>query len=411
MQSPQAAQNVDPSTAKMTRLYYLDWLRVVAILGVFLYHSVHAFDLTDWHIKNAEQSELITVFLLFVSPWGMPFFFLIAGTGTWFALRHRTARQYARERFQRLLIPFIFGCLLLTPLMLYFEWMHKVQTAVLNVSFWEFVGSRSMPISCQIFGWAGYHLWFLGFLFSFSLLTLAIFLWFRGEKGQQVAAWLAGLCEHRGGILLGVIPLLLIQLALRPFFPEGEHNWADFCFLMGFFVLGYLLYSDERFMAAIRRDWRLMFPVAVITTMIGMALIIFVDGYDWLARPDLPQFYLLWGLVVVNGWCWVVCVLFMGMRFLDFTNRWLQYGQEAILPFFVFHQPVIMVIAFFVVQWDADILPKLLVVVSSSFVVTAGIYELIVRHSHWLRVMFGMKSQPRAASLPVGDRRNQAHAR
>jgi peptidoglycan/LPS O-acetylase OafA/YrhL len=80
--------------AETTRLHYLDWLRVVAILVVFLYHAVHPFDLTDWHIKNAEQSELLTGFLLFLSPWGMPFFFLIAGTGTWFARRHRDSLHF-----------------------------------------------------------------------------------------------------------------------------------------------------------------------------------------------------------------------------------------------------------------------------------------------------------------------------
>ncbi len=72
-------------------------------------------------------------------------------------------------------------------------------------------------------------------------------------------------------------------------------------------------------------------------------------------------------------------MLFVGMRFLDFSNRWLRYGQEAALPFFVLHQPVIIVIAFFVVQWNADIRVKLPVVVLSSFVVSIGLYELIVR--------------------------------
>jgi len=79
------------------RLYYLDWLRVIAILGVFLFHAVHPFDLSDWHIKNAEQSMAVSVVLGLLFPWGMPFFFLIAGTGSWFALRRRTAGQYVGE--------------------------------------------------------------------------------------------------------------------------------------------------------------------------------------------------------------------------------------------------------------------------------------------------------------------------
>jgi len=84
-------------------------------------------------------------------------------------------------------------------------------------------------------------------------------------------------------------------------------------------------------------------------------------------------------------------MLFTGMRFLDFTNRWLRYGQEAALPFFVLHQPAIIVVAFFVVQWNAGIWIKLPVVVLSSFVVAIGLYELIVRRVRPLQLLLGVK--------------------
>ena len=81
----------------------------------------------------------------------------------------------------------------------------------------------------------GKHLWFLGFLFSFALLTLPLFSWLKREKSQRFVSWLADLCERRGGILLFLLPLVLIQLALRPFFPI-EHDWADFILQMAFFI-------------------------------------------------------------------------------------------------------------------------------------------------------------------------------
>jgi peptidoglycan/LPS O-acetylase OafA/YrhL len=375
------------------RVYYLDWLRVLAILGVFFYHALRPFDLTEWHIKNVEMSLPLTAVLLFFAPWGMPFFFLVAGTGTWFALQHRTPRRYVHERFKRLLVPYLFGVLLLTPIMLCTEWAHKVRSGVLNTTFQEFVGSRSMIIGPEIFGWAGYHLWFLGFLFSFSLLALPIFLWLRHESGQRWVARLAGLCEHRGGLLLAVIPLLAFQLAFRLFFYEGEHNWADFFFMLAFFVLGYVLFCDERFTHAIRREWRLHLGIAVATTAVILSMVAFGDGYGWVAMPWLPGFYLIWALIVINGWCWTLAIMFVGMHFLDFSNRTLQYGQEAILPFFLFHQPVIMGIAFFVVQWELTIPVKLMAVVVGSFAVTVGLYELFIRRSEPLRLIFGMKSR------------------
>src|SRR4030042_3150683 len=86
------------------RLHYLDWLRVIAILMVFLFHAVHVFDFGGWQIKNAEQSEILTIVLTLLSLWGMPFFFLVAGAASWFALQRGAPRQYGMEGVQPPLI-------------------------------------------------------------------------------------------------------------------------------------------------------------------------------------------------------------------------------------------------------------------------------------------------------------------
>jgi hypothetical protein len=79
------------------------------------------------------------------------------------------------------------------------------------------------------------------------------------------------------------------------------------------------------------------------------------------------------------------------MRYLDYTNSYLEYGQGAILPFFVVHQPVIIVMAYYAVQWQAGLVVKLLFVVIGSFCVSLGIYEVLIRRIVPLRLMFGMK--------------------
>jgi peptidoglycan/LPS O-acetylase OafA/YrhL len=84
-------------------------------------------------------------------------------------------------------------------------------------------------------------------------------------------------------------------------------------------------------------------------------------------------------------------IFYIGMRFLDFRNEQLEYSREASYPFFFLHQPVIIFIAFFVVQWEVDLLIKLLVVVVGSFALSLGIYELLVRRINPVRALFGMK--------------------
>jgi peptidoglycan/LPS O-acetylase OafA/YrhL len=386
------------SAQNSVRLHYLDWLRVLAILMVFLFHAVHPFDFGDWQVKNAEQSEIITIILALLGIWGMPFFFLVAGAASWFALQRRSAGQYIRERFNRLLMPFIVGTILFSPLEMYIEWANKVHRGVVTISFQEYVmrplGAPNLLslISPRWFGY-GFHLWFLGFLFSFALITLPLFLWLKKGAGQALISWMARLSEHRGGILLFIIPLALVNILLFPPFP-AEHDWADFIYLMSFFILGFILFAAGRFVRIIRRDWRLLLtvPTVIVLGLVAMH-VLGIPVVEWSETPGLAQFYVLQLLGSAISLCYSLTMLFVGMRFLDFTNKWLRYSQEAVLPFFVIHQPVIIVIAFFVVQWSAGISLKLPVVVLSSFVVSVGLYELLIRRIRPLRLLFGMKAR------------------
>jgi glucan biosynthesis protein C len=382
------------STAQMSvRLHYLDWLRVLATLGVFLFHAINVFSPAKFEINNAERIDVIMMIQAFFFPWGMPLFFMVAGAGSWFALRRRTAWQFTRERTLRLLVPFFTGTLLLGPLQLYLSWSHRSQTGVFAGSFPEFLVDRLPQIGPKLFGAFGYHMWFLGFLFAFSLLALPLFTWLKGEAGRSVVSRLAGICERRGGILLFALPIAVVRLGLQPFFPE-QQNWADFFSHGAFFVLGYLLYADERFLRAIRRDWPILLGVGMAAILAAMAIGVSMESFDIERAPGTFWEFLMWGLIAICGWCWTASVLYIGMRYLDRDNGVLRYGLSANLPFFVVHQPAILTIAYLVVQWDAGILPKLLALVLGAFAVSLGLYQFVIRRIGLLRAMFGMKARP-----------------
>jgi surface polysaccharide O-acyltransferase-like enzyme len=100
----------------------------------------------------------------------------------------------------------------------------------------------------------------------------------------------------------------------------------------------------------------------------------------------------------ITAWCLALFVLDLAKAHLNTPTKLLAYGNESIMPFYLFHQPVIIVIAFYVVQWDTGILPKMLVVVVGSFVVTMAIYEMLIRRFKPLRVLVGMKATVRTGS-------------
>jgi glucan biosynthesis protein C len=385
VESPQAS-----GKQPYVRLHYLDWLRVLAILMVFSYHAVHPFDMMPWQIKNAEQSEFLTVIIVSLGLFGMPFFFLVAGEASWFALRRRKPSQFISERVKRLLIPFFVGCVLFIPVMLYLDWRNKTWLGSISLSLREYAALHfdSPVVSPRFFG-IGYQLWFLGFLFCFALFALPLFLWLKTGRGQRLLSGSGRLCEHRGGILVFIIPLVCVKWLVLPFYPL-EHDWADFTFQLSFFILGYMLFAEERITAAVRRDGWLAFAASGLAWLVLFALYLVADPFAWSSNPGIPQFYLVQVLVAVNAWGWSLFAMFLGMRFLDFTNRWLEYGQRAALPFFVLHQPVIIVIAFFVVQWQVGIPAKMLVVVPGSFLATLAVYELAIRRVRPMRALFGM---------------------
>jgi glucan biosynthesis protein C len=409
MSSEAASQGITSTPQESIRLHYLDWLRVLAIFMVFLFHAVHPFDFGDWQIKNLEQSEIITIILTLLGLWGMPFFFLVAGAGSWFALERRTARQYISERFKRLLIPFIVGTALFSPIQMYLEWKNKFQNGLLSIPFQQYVDNEFQPFNPLTLhypgftpGWFGFgfHLWFLAFLFFFALITLPLFRWLKSEAGKRLVTRMANLSEKRGGILLFVIPLAVVQFILEPIFPK-EHDWGDFILQMCFFIVGYVLYADPRFIRAIRRDWWLLLTLGMVIVLglLGMYMAE-LPVLAWSETPYTLEFYFIFSVVTCVAVCFTLTMLFVGMRFLDFTNKWLRYAQEAVLPFFILHQPVIVVLAFFVVQWEASIAVKLPIVVLGSFVISLGLYEALIRHVGPMRALFGMKvSRPPRAEV------------
>jgi len=143
--------------------------------------------------------------------------------------------------------------------------------------------------------------------------------------------------------------------------------------------------------AAVRRDWWILLALgtACVAALLGIYLAD-LPAFEWADDPSTPWFYMIRGATTVIACSYSLVMLFVGMCFLNFTNRLLVYAQEAVLPFFMLHQPAIVVVAFFVVQWQAALLPKLIIVVPASFALALGVYELLIRRLRPLRVLFGM---------------------
>jgi hypothetical protein len=382
------------------RVHYLDWLLVIAILGVVLFHANRPFDmLGDFVIKDVERSAATTYIGGFFSLWGMPFFFFMAGATTWFSLSRSNVGQYIRARVKRLLIPFVIGSIILTPIQAYFAFVHR---GWWQGGFIDFVLSGEMrsayyflyhPLTFgpEFFGRVGYHLWFIAFLFLFALIALPVFLWLKKEAGKRLVASFTWLAKRRIGILVFVIPMVLARFVLQRGIPSGDYGWADFVYYLFFFVSGYIIITDNRFSQAIRRDWAIYLILGILCTL--FFILMFEDAWAWMGSPGTPGFYLSWTVHGIHSWCWIMVMFRIGMRFLAHTSKRLEYLREAVYPVFIVHQPAIVFIAFYAVQWDVSLMVKLLITVIGTLAISLGFYEFLVRRIGPVRVLFGMKSR------------------
>jgi peptidoglycan/LPS O-acetylase OafA/YrhL len=161
--------------------------------------------------------------------------------------------------------------------------------------------------------------------------------------------------------------------------------------------LGYIIFSDNRFLNAVRRDRWLLFGggIAGLTVFFGLVAAYGDVAFEWGLTFVVPWSIITIFAFVLMSWGWALDVLYLAMKRLNFSNKRLEYGNETILPFYLLHQPVIIVISFFVVQWDVGIFIKLLVIGSSSLLVTLGLVELLIKPFKTMRMLFGMKPRRR----------------
>ena len=381
------------------RIHYLDWLKVLIVYGILLFHVSLVFSMVPWLVSNDHRSLALSAFAAFCFPWGIPAMFLISGADAWFGLRSNSAAEFVSSRVRRLLLPMIAGLIVISPFQR-FVVSHNPPPSWSDMPAFYLDFFRNFRFVADLQWIATYwlHLWFLGYLFAISLLSLPILFFLRHERGRRFASSLVGLTSRRGGIFVLALPLVASQLALRPFFPEYQ-GWADVATYTFVFVAGAVLFSDRRFEAAIRRDITWILGVGFIA-LAGVAAE-YVQAHTQyfqvhlLPAPAQAIFAVCWSFDI---WCWLLAVLYLGIRWLDFPNRVMNYLQRSILPFYVLHHPVVLTLASFVVTWNLGLWPKFGVLVVAGYAVTLALYEFAIRRWRVTRALFGLKESPRQAA-------------
>lgn len=384
------------------RRYDIDWLRVSATYLLLLFHVGMVFNPAPfYHIRNADQSFAMLIVCGFISLWHMPLFFLLAGWSAFSSISVRNTGGFLRERFFRLFVPLVAGCVLLMPAIKFLELssgldanytgLHVAPSlqegfrqvipsglpvaAPFNESFLSFLPTFFTHLSR--FTWA--HLWFVAYLLTFTLLYLPLFRRIRDSRewfGRGVSViWVYG----------PILPLAIIQVTMRERWPGLQNlidDWANFAYYSIYLIAGFALARFPALEEAMHRERKRALAIGLAATVV---LLLGVLGA--FSSPSI-----LLANTAIAGWCFVVSLLGWARRKLSYQTAALAYLTESAFPVYLLHQWAIVVPGYFLIRSPLGLWTKFLLLLVISTALTMAPYHLLVRPFSIPRFLCGMKT-------------------
>ncbi len=367
------------------RQIYIDWIRIFLIFSVFLFHVGMVFNGWGWHIKNDVRVEALNPIMQVLHAWRMPLLFLVSGAGTRFALGIRSKWQFIAERTRRLFIPLLFGIFLLVPVQVYIE---KIGQYPSLANFYLHMFDGVYPTGN--FSW--HHLWFIVYLFFISLIFLPMISFYRSKYYPAFEVGLERMVSGRGGLMLFYLPLIVSQVILRPYFPEETHgfadDWAYICLFSLYFLYGFILAGSQRMVGFMVRDCKIM----LLTTIAAIVVMYSALGFTHNSRTGWMIYDIL---SLLMSWSVTLAVLGYFRKFLNSDHPWRRPLNEAIYPFYLLHQPVIIVVAYWVVHLSLPVGAKAFLIILIALSVIWLIYRFLIVPFKATRVIFGLKKDRR----------------
>lgn len=378
------------------RRHDVDWIRNLALILLIFYH-VGMYYVLDWgwHIKSDQQSRLLQEFMILSNQWRMSLLFFISGVTLALVQPKFSSVQLAALRVKRLFIPLVFGMLVIVPPQLYYElsWAGHY-----SGSYWQFLlqyldlDTELAPHKQSSIGLLTWnHLWYLAYLFVYSLIFLTFFPLLKrmgnSRMIQAISPW--------GWAALVTVMLMVIWLNLRRDFPVTHgltDDWYNHAKSFSVMMMGYLL--------VYRQDvWQRIIQYRYALLLTGICTYSFIVADRNGAFEDMGQLFTdnLWVRVVygmilsINLWSWLLAVVGLAGHFLTRSNGILRYANQAVLPWYILHQSLIIIFAVQLAQFDLPTWLESILLIAMTCAGCALGFE-VIRRFYLLRLLFGINN-------------------
>lgn len=398
--------------ARPPRHHYLDWLRVLLVGLVFLAHSLMPFNsASPWAVMNSHTAFLPAAFVGYLYQWVMPLFFVVSGASAALALQRASTAAFLWRRVQRLAIPFVCGVLLLSPVHDYYAALNHGRFTGGFLEFARHFFANFHWNGSLAFGLAANHLWFLEYLFWYSVAALPLLRWLHGARGRMVTGRIAAIATGPSIIFLLAAPMALVQACLRPGFHEHT-GWSDTAIWFLFFIAGYLFIMEPSLRQAVARYWLLGAPIGAVC-MLGVAMFYRAGHVEyWELSPGYSPGAMGYEAVrALNTCAWVIFYLGAAMRLLPRGTPLLMRANEGVLPFYMLHQPAIVIAGYFLFPWAPPLLPAWATLFGCALAASIAVYLLLIYPFRLPRRLFGLSPRANPSNMSVAHNPGDREAR
>jgi peptidoglycan/LPS O-acetylase OafA/YrhL len=391
---------VSSSGPAASRLVFLDWVRILAFFLLIFYHTGMYYVTWDWHVKSPHASDTLEPLMLMSAPWRLGLLFLVSGAASAFMLGKTSPGRFLRRRAWRLLVPLAFGMLAIVPPQ---SWLEVVEKVGYSGSYLDFMKlyltayhGFCRGTDCLILPtWN--HLWFIAYLFVYTAVLALV----AALCGGHIATWSERVTQWLSGWRVLVLPALALgglRLLLAARFPTTHalvDDWYSHAHYFALFMLGFLLARQPRFWST-AAEWR---RVALGAAIAGWALLVlyaahYGDAAEWMR----------WTMRVVAGgleWSAIIAASGYARVHLDRDNAARRYLTQAVFPFYIVHQTVIVVLAHAMKPAALPPLAEGMLLVMLAFAACFLSHE-IVRRVPLLRPLFGLGPMETRRRLAAG---------
>lgn len=340
------------------RRYDIDWLRVIAIGLLLVYHVAIAFQ--PWgsmvgFITHTTPWETLWVPMAMLNVWRIPLLFFVSGMGIYFSMQNRNIKQLLQERTIRILIPFIFGVFVIAPIYIY----------VLQIYYGREKAYSPNPA----------HLWFLGNIFVYVMVLSPLLFYLKNNK--KAIQFIARIFSNPLGLLIVLAFFVLEVLLAKPaIFELYVMTWHGFFLGMIAFLLGFCFATTGT------PFWDMLVKWKWLSVALAMSMYIYRVFQPLMKVSDIQ--------LVIESNLWIYTVLAFGYQYLNTPSKILSYLSKAVYPVYIIHMIFLILGSVLIFPLNISVYSKYFLILFFTIGGSFGSYELVIKRFVLLRFLFGL---------------------